>query len=64
MPMLSIKWHQPAQQNRVTVIVVIYAAVFRFLRREIIPLVLGSLIARALVVESGKASSGACHSGA
>jgi hypothetical protein len=51
MPTLSIKWRQSGQPTRVVIIVVIYLAVLRFLPQETMPLVLGSLIARALVVK-------------
>lgn len=56
MPTLSIKWRQSAQPTRVVIIVVIYLAVFRYLPQESIPLILGSLIAPALVVDPGKAA--------
>jgi membrane protein DedA with SNARE-associated domain len=54
MPMLSIKWRQPALPAHVIVIVIIYVTIFRFLPREIILLVLGSLIAHPLAVEPDK----------
>ena len=49
MPTFSITWRQPGQRFRIVIIVVIYVAVIRFVPREAMPLILGSLFGRIMI---------------
>jgi hypothetical protein len=51
MPIFSVTWQQPGIRIRIIIIILVYAATYRFVPHEMTPVVVGSLIGGLVTAE-------------